>query len=29
VLVNGTFVVRDGGLVTTVLPGQPVRATPR
>jgi hypothetical protein len=27
--VNGTFVVRDGGLVTTVLPGQPVRATPR
>jgi hypothetical protein len=29
VLVNGTFVVRDGNLVTTALPGQPVRATPR
>ncbi len=28
VLVNGTFVVRDGDLVTTALPGQPVRAAP-
>jgi hypothetical protein len=29
VLVNGTFVVRDSDLVTTALPGQPVRARPR
>ena len=29
VLVNGTFVVRDGELATGVLPGQPVRAGPR
>ena len=29
VLVNGTFVVRDGELVTTAMPGRPVRATPR
>jgi hypothetical protein len=29
VLVNGTFVVRDAELVTTALPGQPVRARPR
>ena len=29
VLVNGTFVVRDGDLVTSVLPGKPVRASPR
>jgi N-acyl-D-aspartate/D-glutamate deacylase len=29
VLVNGTFVVRDAGLVTDALPGRPVRATPR
>ncbi len=29
VLVNGTFVVRDGGLVTSALPGQPLRARPR
>jgi hypothetical protein len=29
VLVNGTFVVRDAGLVTTALPGLPVRARPR
>jgi N-acyl-D-aspartate/D-glutamate deacylase len=28
VLVNGTFVVRDGNLVTSALPGRPVRATP-
>jgi N-acyl-D-aspartate/D-glutamate deacylase len=29
VLVNGTFVVRDGDLVTSALPGQPVRAEPK
>jgi N-acyl-D-aspartate/D-glutamate deacylase len=29
VLVNGTLVVRDSHLVTTALPGQPVRAQPR
>jgi cytosine/adenosine deaminase-related metal-dependent hydrolase len=29
VLVNGTFVVQDGELVTGVLPGQSVRASPR
>jgi hypothetical protein len=29
VLVNGSFVVRDAALVTTALPGQPVRASPR
>ena len=29
VLVNGTFIVRDGDLVTDVLPGKPVRADPR
>jgi N-acyl-D-aspartate/D-glutamate deacylase len=29
VLVNGTFIVRDGELVTGVLPGRPVRAVPR
>jgi len=29
VLVNGTFVVRDSDLVTTALPGRPVRAQPR
>jgi len=28
VLVNGSFVVRDSGLVTDSLPGQPVRAVP-
>ncbi len=29
VLVNGTFVVRDGGLVADARPGRPVRADPR
>ncbi|MDX2056163.1 MAG: amidohydrolase family protein [Gemmatimonadales bacterium] len=29
VLVNGTFVVRDGALVSGALPGRPVRSTPR
>ena len=29
VLVNGAFVVRDGAIVPTALPGQPVRARPR
>jgi Amidohydrolase family len=29
VLVNGTFVVRDGDIVVDALPGRPVRATPR
>jgi len=29
VLVNGTFVVRDGGIVRDALPGRPVRAEPR
>jgi len=29
VLVNGTLVVKDADLVTTALPGQPIRATPR
>jgi N-acyl-D-aspartate/D-glutamate deacylase len=29
VLVNGTFVVRDGNLVAGALPGRPVRAGPR
>jgi N-acyl-D-aspartate/D-glutamate deacylase len=29
VLVNGTFVVRDGGIVPGALPGRPVRAEPR
>jgi N-acyl-D-aspartate/D-glutamate deacylase len=29
VLVNGTFVVRDGDVVTGVRPGRPVRADPR
>jgi Amidohydrolase family len=29
VLVNGTFIVRDGELVTGVLPGRAVRAVPR
>ena len=29
VLVNGTFVVRDAGIVTGALPGRPVRAEPR
>jgi hypothetical protein len=29
VLVNGSFVVRDGILVEAALPGRPVRATPR
>ena len=29
VLVNGTFVVRDGGIVPDALPGRPVRAAPR
>ena len=28
VLVNGTFVVRDGGIVPAALPGRPVRAEP-
>jgi N-acyl-D-aspartate/D-glutamate deacylase len=27
VLVNGTFVVRDGDIVAEALPGRPVRAT--
>jgi N-acyl-D-aspartate/D-glutamate deacylase len=29
VLVNGTFVVRDGSIETSALPGRPVRAEPR
>jgi N-acyl-D-aspartate/D-glutamate deacylase len=29
VLVDGTFVVRDGNLVPDALPGRPVRAEPR
>jgi N-acyl-D-aspartate/D-glutamate deacylase len=29
VLVNGTFVVRDAGIVLDARPGRPVRATPR
>jgi N-acyl-D-aspartate/D-glutamate deacylase len=29
VLVNGAFVVRDGGIVAEARPGQPVRAEPR
>jgi N-acyl-D-aspartate/D-glutamate deacylase len=29
VLVNGTFVVRDGALVPAARPGRPVRAAPR
>ena len=29
VLVNGTFVVRDGGIVAGALPGRPVRSDPR
>ena len=29
VLVNGAFVVRDGGLVPDARPGRPVRAEPR
>jgi N-acyl-D-aspartate/D-glutamate deacylase len=29
VLVNGTFVVKDAGIVTGALPGRPVRADPR
>jgi len=29
VLVNGTFVVRDGDIVTSAQPGRPVRASPR
>jgi N-acyl-D-aspartate/D-glutamate deacylase len=29
VLVNGTFVVRNGDLVASALPGRPVRASPR
>jgi cytosine/adenosine deaminase-related metal-dependent hydrolase len=29
VLVGGTFVVRDSGIVPAALPGQPIRATPR
>jgi cytosine/adenosine deaminase-related metal-dependent hydrolase len=29
VLVNGTFVVRDTGIVTGALPGRPIRAEPR
>ncbi len=29
VLVNGTFVVRDAGIVPAALPGQPIRAMPR
>jgi N-acyl-D-aspartate/D-glutamate deacylase len=29
VLVNGTFVVRDGGIVAEARPGRPVRAEPR
>jgi N-acyl-D-aspartate/D-glutamate deacylase len=28
VLVNGTFVVRDGGIVAGARPGRPVRAKP-
>lgn len=28
VLVNGEFIVRDSALVTSVLPGQPIRAVP-
>ena len=29
VLVNGTFVVRDGALVSGALPGRPVRSAPK
>ena len=29
VLVNGTFVVRDGSIVADARPGRPVRAEPR
>jgi hypothetical protein len=29
VVVNGTLVVRDAGIVLAALPGQPIRATPR
>jgi N-acyl-D-aspartate/D-glutamate deacylase len=29
VLVNGTFVVRDGEIVVDARPGRPVRAEPR
>ncbi len=29
VLVDGTFVVRDGAIVTDARPGRPVRAIPR
>ncbi len=29
VLVNGTFVVRDAGIMPAALPGQPIRATPQ
>jgi N-acyl-D-aspartate/D-glutamate deacylase len=29
VLVNGELLVRDGAIVTTVLPGEPVRAAAR
>ena len=29
VLVNGTFVVRDAGIVADARPGRPVRAAPR
>jgi N-acyl-D-aspartate/D-glutamate deacylase len=29
VLVNGTFVVRDGGLAGDARPGRPIRAEPR
>ncbi len=29
VLVNGSFVVRDGDIVAGALPGRPVRADPR
>jgi N-acyl-D-aspartate/D-glutamate deacylase len=29
VLVNGTFVVRDGGMAGDARPGRPVRADPR
>ena len=29
VLVNGTFVVRDGSIVAEARPGRPVRAAPR
>ena len=28
-LVNGQFILRDGKILTDVLPGQPIRRTPK